>query len=473
MRQAELPQVVRVCPRGGWTGTLALVAIFVAAGTASAQPVGPLPPGGPNAKPAAKKAVPPPPKPVDAPATGIDPQTQLPIGFKPPADIPDLMTLDKPLLSAPEIDALKKLEGKYKSAMRGTDLNEAGKDLLRKGLSYRLALMCEKDNRNSLHVLREKLLNEDLRQAGVLLPKGDQYVNFRTFVLTELTKQTEGLFDNNLYVRIQAVTLLGELTLTESDSQKGTRLEAFTPALTPLVKVLGDANQPVAVKIAATRSIIRLLRFGTPSVPIKHQVATVVIAQLKDPATHFWYQMRLVEALSLLDVSLDLNDRKPFVVNALRGAMNDPKRDWQVRAQAVKSLGRVPFDAQVTVPDVMREIAQFSLDLAKAAQQKPENPIWKSAFVWVYLGFQPVDGTDRDALKRNRGGLRNNPQVASQAEPVYQLILPLVNKLINDQRITADQVKSLEDWVGKNKPVAANQAQRSGTTTPSGTTSAP
>lgn len=100
-------------------GTLALVAIVAAAGIASAQPAGALlPPGAPNPKGAAKKAVPPPPKPVDAPVSGIDPQTQLPIGFKPPAEIPDLMTLDKPLLSAPEIDALKKIEGKYKSAMR-------------------------------------------------------------------------------------------------------------------------------------------------------------------------------------------------------------------------------------------------------------------------------------------------------------------------------------------------------------------
>lgn len=475
MRQAELPQVVRFCPRGGWSSALAWAILLLSAELASAQPAGALlPPGAapPGAEKKKQAPPPPPPAPIDAPATTIDPQTKLPVGYQPPGDKPDLMTLDKPLLSAPEIDALRRLEGKYKQAMRGTDLNEANKDLLRKGLKYRLALLCEKDNRNNLHTFRERLLNEDLRQAGVLSQRGDPYINFRTFVLTELTKQTELLLDNNLYVRIQAVTLLGELTLTESDLQRGTKLEAFTPALDPLVRVLGDANQPLAVKIAAARSVIRLLRFGTPSVPLKHQVASVAIAQLKDPTTHFWYQMRLVEALGLVDVTLDLNERKPFVVNALRGVMNDPKRDWQVRAQAVKSLGRVPFDAQVDVNATMREIAQFSLDLAKAAQQKPESPLWKSAFVWVYLGFQAADGTDRDALKRNRGGLKNNPQVASQAEPVYQLILPLVNKLINDQRITADQVKSLEDWVNKNKPIAANQAQRPGIAAPPSATSA-
>lgn len=96
--------------------------------------------------------------------------------------------------------------------------------------------------------------------------------------------------------------------------------------------------------------------------------------------------------------------------------------------------------------------------MAKAAQQQPTNPVWKTTFWWMYLAFQAHDASDQDAQKKNRGGLLNNPITASAAAPVYQMIHPLTNKLINGERITADAVKPLDDWLQKNRPTAANQA---------------
>ncbi len=402
--------------------------------------------------------------------TAVDPVTGLPKDYKVPPEKPDVMIENEPLVTPEELTELKKSLNAYKKALNATgSLTDEQKTAVRKGIKYRLALVCEKENLQKLHQFREDLSVRDLQLAGKLQPAADVR-NFRKFILTEIVKQADALLKKNLYVRIQAVTLVGELDLTEADTQRNLKLEAHADGLPLLAKVLADPEQPLAVKIAATRSIVRLLRYGVPSVPIKHEVANAVVAELKDSKKFFWYQLRLVEALSLLDNALDLQNRKPFIVDTLRMVMNDPERDWQVRAMAARSLGRVPFDPAVSPPAVIGEVAVFARDMAKAAQQQPKNPIWKTNFWFLYLAFNAQDGTDQDAARRGRGGFRNNALTASLSEPVYQLVLPIVNKLFADQPVTVELIKGLDDWVQKNKPlggggVAAEKAAANETVT--------
>ncbi len=318
MRQAELSQVDGRLVRHFLTIALVLMGmIAVPARDSWAQGKATPPAGAAKAKGAAKPA-PGAPKPgvgtakpkANVPATKpldatLDPVTKLPKDYKVPPDKPDVMIEFEPLVTPEELAELKKFEGRYKTAIRGStgNLRDDDKNIIRKGIRYRLAQLCEKDNLQNLHVKREDLTIRDLQQAGKLAPAADVR-NVRRFILAEIVKQSEALLSKNLYVRIQAATLIGELDLTETDVQRNLKLEAFADGLSVLTKVLADPQQPVAVKIAASRSAVRLLRFGVPSVPIKHEVANTMVAELKDPKTFFWYQLRLVEALSLLDVML-------------------------------------------------------------------------------------------------------------------------------------------------------------------------
>ncbi len=136
--------------------------------------------------------------------------------------------------------------------------------------------------------------------------------------------------------------------------------------------------------------------------------------------------------------------------------MNDPNRDWQVRAMAARGLGRVPFDPSVNVPTVVGEVAVFARDMAKTAQQQPKNPIWKTNFWFLYLAFNAMDGNDMEATRRGRGGFRNNALTTPAFEPVYQLVLPITNQLLADKPVTVEQVKALDDWLQKNKVAAPN-----------------
>ncbi len=405
---------------------------------------------------------------TSAPDVNFPPDPEkLPIDYTPPAGQHELMAIDKPIASEKELDELKKDISKYKTALNRGEVDSTSTRLIERGVRYRLAQMTLKDNRKKLHTLREQLVVQDLPFAAKLKKKPDDIRAFRTVVLEEVVKQAAALFDNNFYVRLQAVVLLGELDLTENDTSTGLTLQAFAPAAKPLMAFLKDPAQPESIKPAAVRGLYRILRAGNPDTTLKHDIARVLADELAPNTTHFWYQMRLTEALSAADTVLDRNSRQPFVQNVLRSVVSDPARHWLVRTEAARSLGRVPGDPSLPVQENIALIAAMSLELTQAMQAEPNEVFWRNAFTKLYLAFQPLDADDKDAARKNPGGFLSNPSAAAAARDAYSQVLPVIRAVLRDEEVSDDSVKALEAWVAKNpppgpKPVAQNAANEAG-----------
>jgi hypothetical protein len=406
----------------------------------------------------------------------IDPNA-LPENYSPPpANKDEIMTKEVRLAELDEIDKLRKEQlAKYQNVLRKPVAGDAEKALIKAGIRYRLAVMCLQKNRPELSKLHDDLLR-DMNSAGSV-PEGANGATvkaYRQMVLQELVNQvTPMLANQNFYVRLHLVILLGELDLTREDSKLAFKLEAFAPPCDPLVKVISDPQQPEAIKVAAVNGLVRILRLGNPNVLLRTKVAEGIVAELKGNKTHSWYQMRLAGALSVVDIDLD-QGRKPFVVDTLKAVMGDDEREMSVRAEAAKSLGRVPIPAAANPPTVTRAVAEFALKLAKKAQQQPQtradDPKWKSEFFKVYLAFQQLDSNDLMADKKSKPGLLNNP--AATAKAAYDLIVPLVAAILHGQRLTVQQVQNLEAYLGppNGQAQTANQAkpaETKGSTEPS------
>jgi hypothetical protein len=391
----------------------------------------------------------------------------LPEGFRPPAEKDPTMEIDRPLVLGDELKSLKRDLSRYQTNLRKALASDPEKAVIRNGIKYRLALLCLRENRLEVSKLREDLLRDINSAASAMdFPKPEGVRDFRKFVLQELVSQATPLLETqNFHVRLQIAILLGELDLTLENDKLALKQEAFFQANVPLVKAIEDPQQPQAIKVAAVNGLFRILRQGNPDVLTRTKIAQAIVNALKDKTLHPWYQMRLVGALSAVDIELD-EQRTPFVVNALLAILNDPapERKWYVKAQAAKSLGRVPLPASADPPSVTRAVAAFALKLGKAAQQDPprdgEDPKWRSEFVKLYLAFMPFDDKDLTADKKNKAGLLNN--TAAQAKAAYTLIVPLVNTILNRQRLTAQQIKALEAWVVPTAEPAAIQNPASG-----------
>ncbi len=381
----------------------------------------------------------------------IDSET-LPKDFAPPAAKAEVMDLDQPLAMQDEIDKLKKDLAKYQTVMRTAKSSDADKVLIRNGIRYRLALMCLKKNRLELSKLHEDL-TRDLNSAASApeAANANAIRSFRQIVMQEIVSQAGPLLVTQpFHVRLHIALLLGELNITEENPRFALKLEAYSPVCEPLLQVISSPDQPEGVKIVAVNGLARNLRLGNANVTVRTKVAQALVSELSNKKAHSWYQMRLAAALAAMDV--DLVQGKPIVVDVLKAVLADDERTWTVRAEAAKSLGRVPLPAACNPPSVTKAVAAFALKLAKAAQQSPQTKgdesKWKGEFFKVYLAFQQFDATDLMADKKSKAGLLNNPQAA--AAQAYSLIHPLVAAILQAQRLTVQQVQALEDWV---KPV--------------------
>ncbi len=403
------------------------------------------------------------------------PQT-LPADYQPPGVPPEIMTDWVELLTPAEREEFKKIRNKYSSALRNGATSASDREALAQGLKYRVQIMSMKDQLRELHDRRIELVAQDLQQAGRIM-KADEVKAFRRTVLEQVVKYAEPMLQGNFYSRIQAATLLGELDLVTEDTIRNLKHETYTPACEPLLKVLLDPKQPVAVKITAARSMVRLVKFGDVPVELRHRIATGVLSELAKADTHYWYQMRLAEILACLDVTLDLQSRKPFVVNGLDAALRDSRRDFRARAKPARALGRVPFDREVDVSALNRDLMQLALEMATAAQENPTDTKWKQCFFDLYLAYKPLDSTDKDATRKTPAGLLNNPQAQTAAQQTYRLILPMVNAVINNRAIGVPDVQALQAWLQTNAPagnaVNSVSGSRTGTTPMAQPTSAP
>ncbi|MEK6257703.1 MAG: HEAT repeat domain-containing protein [Planctomycetota bacterium] len=399
-------------------------------------------------------------KPAPVPAKGATPalvidSENLPAGYVPPKEEDPLIKLYIPLALPDEMGKLKNDDTKFLTTLNKAQWDDAGKAIIRNSIRYRLSLMCleknlQKETLNELYKLRTDLLRV-LNGAGSTAKelKPEALKKFRSDVMQEFVKQATPLLQNNLYVREQIVIMMGELEVVQENVQKGVAAEAFSPAFDPLVGAIIDPKQHETVKLLAVNKLTRILKIGTLNVNERTRVAEALIAELAKADTHWWYQMRLAGALGAVALG-DL--KQPIVVTALREVVSDPKREWVVRAEAAKSLGRIPLPAASNPSSVVLAVADLAMQMAKAAQQKPDEPHWKTAFWKVYLAFQPIDPNEKDAAKVNKAGLLNNPATAGMARTPYGLIVPMVSAILKGGRLTAAQLSALEAWLKSNLP---------------------
>jgi hypothetical protein len=260
-----------------------------------------------------------------------------------------------------------------------------------------------------------------------------------------IVKQAPELLKNQYIVRIQAAELLGEID--------------YAPAYEVLLNVIQAKDikedeaegQPEGVKIAAAKSLVRILRYANLPVRDRSVVAHAVITQLDNPDAFSWLQVLYVDDLRYCDISgVDsTNNDKAFVVDALMAVIKDERRPWVVRTRACYAIGRVPLPKATVKPDeVVTAVAECALQLSNAAAAKPNNPEWKNCFWYMYLAFHkggtPKD-PDMDAERKIAGGLLE--KVKPSAQKAYEVFVPIVNDVINGKAPDAGNLRNLSEFV--------------------------
>ncbi len=399
----------------------------------------------------------------------------LPLGADiPPSDIPEIMKYktENEATIRRRIKELAKSKRGTTTAISHGDTSQKGRDLSKKWIERHFLLMRLKSKRNELSQLRSEL-RKKIGNAGKNASKKTQKEKFRKFFLQTITDHCKALLDDNFYLRLNAVLILNDLKLKER--RLGEPATPFVPAYRVLLKAIKSPKQHEAIKSVAAKGIKRILIYGQTTGVMKLEIGRVLVKELNQPKNSAWYEMRLIQALSRVQVVrwVPLNGApQPVIMQTLINVMKDNKKDWQVRAEAARGLGLILLgkgDKEMDPKMIAAEIVVFCDQMVDAYNNNKKNDFWKNSFFKVYLAFKPktADG------KKRKDGLVLKYEKNADVLQAYNLIIPIVRHVLqqpnkNYAPVPEADKQNLSEWLKKSPRNIAPAA----TSLPAGKTSA-
>lgn len=382
----------------------------------------------------------------------VSPDTGLPDDFVPPAAKPEHMTLRKPLMTQAEI---QKEDGDLRRVgQRGVELvlyagelNPANEEAIRRWANLRIAQLTAVDEWSKLGEITSTEILLPLRTAGLKQSNPNRVLEFRRAVCKALTEACKSVLDNNFYVRMQAVRILSELNVRESETVGNRRpAVSYVPAMEPLLDVIADPEQPEALKILAAVGVARTANHAD-IIPaeLKFRAADILTKELARADTPWWYQMRLAAAAAAIEFEIDRNGQ-PIIVDTLLAVIADGNRSCMARTAAAKALGRTPiaagkFDEKAAADGLV----QLARDMSLAYNKAPDKVQWYECFINLYLTFKPNAGEDPAGLPQN--SLIRKGSLPAALDSAAQRITPVVKHVVNQP-------------IGKQKAIPGELIQR-------------
>lgn len=349
-----------------------------------------------------------------------------------------------------EVNFRKTKLRKFDEILRGGKISgKEDKKLIADGARYELYLMTLKqdpkkpENKTNIRKLTGNIIR-DIQFSGRI--SGNYQA--RELYLAELTKRAEDLLNNHRIVRFNAAVLLSQLDLRDNDARRKLKQIAYVPASVPLLKIIASKDQPTELKIVAANGLGRIGKLGDATNAKRIKIAQGIITQLEQSVKeHSWYQRSLINALGSMNITDNLA-RRPFVVDALLKVMNNPKRTINVRSSAAYNLGKLPLKANSDIKLITYSIVDLTSKMVTAYNQNNKSRVWKRPFWNIYLAFKPANPLVPT-------GLTKKPVNQTIVVAAYKQILKPVAIVIQPgitPKISAEVIKSMDDWLKKNLP---------------------
>lgn len=378
-----------------------------------------------------------------APAGTASQGATLPPGYSPPGAPPAIVTeMPKPRRTDEEMNSaeqqLRRVGGNrgIDSVLLSGDPAPANLTALASWAKLQVDRMAAAKTLPELRNVSANISNK-LRTAASQQTNRNRQREFREALCKALTTELQDvLINSNLAVRIQAATLLGNLNAMERSVVGSDPAIAYAPAIAALLDGLEDTEEDKAsndallgAKVAAVEGIKRIaVEAQTIDATLRYRAADVMSAELAKADTHYWYQMRLAEALAAINVDLN-RTRDPVVTTALLGAIADTNRHRIARTAAAKALSRTPipsgkFDADAAA----QQILAMGRELALEYNRDPSQADWHNAFWNLVLAF---DLAPQEAANR----LPETALLRAGLPPAYQTaqqrLLPVLDFVLN------------------------------------------
>ena len=414
----------------------------------------------------------------------VDPNL-LPTGYVPPKTALEQFTTDKEWIFSEwafenikdkdpvKEKALREKEVKrkinaFQNLRQKSSIGEDDRKLIVEFVRWSLAQITLKENRDSAHLLREKLVKE-LRRVG----SKNTPPQIHKVMIDAIVKESPKLFEYHFVARFNAALLLTDLNDIEAEMNDGTAISCVS-ASEPLFALLKDTSQLEPLRWTAVKGLVRIHDVPDLKTGIKHEIVHALVDQMNHcEGAHFWYQFRLAEALGQLK-TVDDEAKKPIVVTALARIVVDTTRNYLVRTTAAQSIGRLPLEGKINTSLLAFEMARLGAQMSEEYEKHPGRPEWTTCFLKLHNAFHILSADDKKRMVGLLTQVQAKPGLAAHKKAVqdsYELLSPLIQEVLRNAQhglpngpklLAAEPMKKLRDWLKsppKDQSVAPGEPQ--------------
>jgi hypothetical protein len=259
------------------------------------------------------------------------------------------------------------------------------------------------------------------------------------------------LFENNLDSRLGAITICRLMYEENPPSSEGRKSTLLREALSELIGLLDNPQQPDSVKAAAAFALRSVLRNCVVNETDQYRMVDSIAGQLARPCTETAYQLTLMDVLQEITYPRrTVGDPAPTSLKVFAAVLDDKSRPLEVRCLAALGVGRGPYDPQVRSFDPLAwKIADLTLEVGvRYTQAANDDPMWKLCAGALFFSFRPVGNTPEEARK----GLLNRAPTSASIAAVAPLVIKVAAPMLVNETISRDDLKTLADWRNANQP---------------------
>lgn len=317
--------------------------------------------------------------------------------------VQDLWHRSDPLIDKKMKARFIKIEREFRQILNSGPLNARNKEILNDGLKYNVYLLTSAEKTPSEVAIEFQTLVSRLGRAGGAILNANNKKKFREAVCQMVATHAQELLKNNLLSRSLGLELL--LNLEVVQPRGGDRIQMEDSIHKTYVAVLGDKEQPDAIKARAANCIKKYLEKANETPLVEMKMAEAMAGELKRSETEMAYQDTLLAALERIHTPRKLvGDREPVHLCVAAEVMQDNTRDLLVRCRAARILGRGAYDAQINFEPLAWGVAQLTLETGFRYRnaKDTDDPKWKRCGWYLYTAFHHEDRRDSNKGFLNR-----------------------------------------------------------------------
>ena len=277
---------------------------------------------------------------------------------------------------------------------------------------------------------------------------------------SEVLPIVKQLMDNSLDSRFAAIKIMQHLYDTIPAQGGGaTAMTRLHPeALTVMLAVLNDANQPDSVKTMTAASVKNILMNCDVVEQDQFRISDAIYKEIIRPYTEVAFQMDLIDAAYLITKPRrTVGTPEPTAFKIFAAVINDRTKPVEVRCHAAKGFGITNYDVAGTKFDpIAWKVTQLAGDAALEYSQNPGDPKWQWCGIDLLLTFRHATAAEAAAAPPACKGIMNrapNSKVVSEAAPFVTLVsLQLIANKGNFKPAQISELSKMKTWLTDNVP---------------------